>query len=250
MELAHDLLSTRRRTMAAGALSAALAVALLLLYLDQYRSSVSSQPALVLVAKQFIAKGTPGEAIGTAGRYELTNVPGSALEDGALTDPASLRRTVAATDIYPGQQLVGNDFAAASEDAVRSALTGEARAISVPLDSAHGLVDSLQSGDHVDVYGILEVDRSRGKARVLKMLTQDAAVLQVPRGESRSDARTASDVVLQVDGKRAAEIAYAADEGEVWLVLRPASGARPSDPGIVSAGSIVFGRDRVPRTSP
>lgn len=249
MELAHELLSTRRRTIAAGAVSAVLAAALLLLYLNQYRSSVSSQPALVLVAKEFIAKGTPGEVIGTTGRYELTNVPERALEHGALSDPASLRGTVAATDIYAGQQLAGRDFAASSADAVGSTLVGEARAIAVPLDSAHGLMDSLQSGDHVDVYGILEVGLARGQARVLRLLTQDATVLQVPRRASGSDARSTSEVVLRVTGKRAAEIAYAADEGEVWLVLRPASGARSADPGIVSAGTIVFGRDRA-RSSP
>ena len=67
MQLAQKLLSTRGGTVALGGVAALMAGFVLLLYLNQYRSSVNanSEPVTVLVAKTLIEKGMPGDSWAT-----------------------------------------------------------------------------------------------------------------------------------------------------------------------------------------
>src|SRR5688572_6252939 len=86
-------LATRRGTIVLGAAAAALAALVLLVYLNQYRDSVSAggAPVNVLVARNLIEVGTPGDAVAAQGRVELAQTPEESVKAGALTDPASLK---------------------------------------------------------------------------------------------------------------------------------------------------------------
>ena len=68
VEIAQNLFTTRRGSLLVGAAAAVLAGIILLAYLHQYRNSVNSAsaPVSVLVAKNLIQKGTPGDIIGPA----------------------------------------------------------------------------------------------------------------------------------------------------------------------------------------
>ncbi len=61
------MFTTRRGSLLVGAAAAVLAGIILLAYLHSYRNSVNSgaAPVSVLVAKNLIQKGTPGDIIGT-----------------------------------------------------------------------------------------------------------------------------------------------------------------------------------------
>ena len=67
VEIAQNLFTTRRGSLLVGAAAAVLAGIILLAYLHQYRNSVNgaAAPVSVLVAKNLIQKGTPGDIIGT-----------------------------------------------------------------------------------------------------------------------------------------------------------------------------------------
>src|SRR5436190_8257211 len=112
MQLVHRLLSTRSGTFAVAGLSALLAAGALLVFLHRYRQSVtdSGAPVTVLVAKNLIQKGTPGDVIASQDLFQATSLRKSELRDGAFTDPASLQAQVASADIYPGQQLTTSEF--------------------------------------------------------------------------------------------------------------------------------------------
>src|SRR5438270_7872959 len=112
MELAEKLFSTRRGTVLIGACAAVLAAILLIVYLNRYRASLkgTDAPVAVLVAKNLIQKGAPGNLIGTGHQFQVSNIPKPQLLSGAITDPAALRGYVAIRDIYPGQQLTAADF--------------------------------------------------------------------------------------------------------------------------------------------
>src|SRR5215475_8223932 len=103
----QKLMSTRSGTILVGLVAAALAAAVLIVYLVQYRDSVrhAAQPVSVLVAKQVIPKNTPGDTIGTKSLYQVARIPASQVESGALTDPGALTGKVATTTIVTGQQL-------------------------------------------------------------------------------------------------------------------------------------------------
>ncbi len=250
MQLVNRMLSTRRGTLVLGGIAAGMAALVLMLYLDQYRSSVDAdaEPISVLVAKTVIEKGMPGDVVGLKHLFDREAVPQDQLKDGAITDPDTLRGQIAASDIYPGQPLTAADFTPTG-GSLGTRLAGKQRAIAVPVDSAHGLVGEIEAGDRVDVFAGFNVlaPGAGGQGRpVIKVLLQNALVLQSPRaGGSGVGGAQEANVVLRTTRDQAVELAWAVDNGEVWLVLRPRAGAPPSRPGIATAESVLLGRKPV-----
>ena len=247
MEFVQKLLSTRGGTIALGGVAAVMAALVLLLYLNQYRSSVAaeSEDVTVLVAKNLIEKGMPGDVVGLKRLFESEQAPQSQVRDGAITDPSTLRGRVAVEDVYPGQQLTIADFAV-STNAIGAKLAGKYRAVAVPVDSAHGLVGTVEPGDRVDVHASFEYPPNGSNAEpVVTVIMQNALVLDVP-AETAGGVATGNqttEVVVRFTRDRAAEVAWAADNGNVWLVLRPRAGAAPTKkPRVVNARALLRGR--------
>jgi Flp pilus assembly protein CpaB len=248
MEFAARLVSTRRSTLLVAALIALLAGASILLYLNSYRASLKSQGALVtvLVAKGTIPKGTAGSVVAAKNLYTATTIRESQLLEGAISDPATLRDRVATREIFDAAQLTAADFGAAG-DSLAAQLTDRQRVVSVPFDSAHGLIDGIEPGNRVDVYAGFNVTPlgadgkplSGGQARpMLRLILANVAVLAV--GEKARGSGT-TNVSLRVDDLDAAQLAFAADNGKLWLALRPSSGAKPSRSGIVTVETMLLG---------
>jgi Flp pilus assembly protein CpaB len=248
MELAGRLVSTRRGTLLAAALVALLAGASILVYLNSYRESLKAQGALVtvLVAKGTIHKGTAGSVVAEKGLYTATTIRESQLLEGAISDPTALRGKVATREIYDAAQLTASDFGEAG-DSLAAQLTDRQRVVSVPLDSAHGLVDAIEPGNRVDVYAGFNViplgpdgrPTSGGQSRpMLRLILSNVSVLAVG-DKARGSGST--NVSLRVDDVDAAQLAFAADNGKVWLALRPSSGAKPSRSGIVTMETMLLG---------
>jgi Flp pilus assembly protein CpaB len=238
VEFAGNLLSSRRGTILVGAAAAVLAAILLVVYLNRYRASLkgSAEPATVLVAKSLIQKGAPGNIIASTRQFQVASIPKDQLKNGALTDPAALAGLVAAKNIYPSQQLTLADFTPTAPGSLQTNLAKRDRAISIPFDSSHGLVGQISPGDHVDVYVGLNQAGPGGAVPIIKRLIDNVLVLATPGAGASS-----GNIILRAKGPQAAELAFAADNGKLWLVLRPASGARPVNPGLVTAGRLLLG---------
>jgi Flp pilus assembly protein CpaB len=189
----------------------------------------------VLVAKTAIQKGSPGNIVASDQMYRLTAIHQSELQAGAFTDPAALRGLVAAHDIYPRQQLTQADFVAASPGALQTNLNGDQRAISIPIDAAHGMSGQISPGDHVDVYVGVNQGGAGGSHPVIKLMMENALVLR-----TASTGAPTGTVVLRGNGKQTAALAFASDNGKIWLVLRPATGARPEGVGVMNT-SVLLG---------
>jgi Flp pilus assembly protein CpaB len=200
------------------------------------------------VAKSLIEKGTPGDVVAVKELFQGTETPKSRVKEGAVTDPATLRGRVAVQDIYPGQQITVADFSSTVTDALGTRLVDEERAIAVPLDSAHGMIGHIEAGDRVDVFAgfnvVPAVGPFAGKAQpVIKVLMQKALVLEAPSSGGQTAAGTGDEsaIVLRTNRDQAAEIAWAVDNGKVWVVLRPRAGAPAQKPGVVTAESVLLG---------
>jgi Flp pilus assembly protein CpaB len=225
---------------------AVLAGMMLLFFLNRYRASVtgSGQPETVLVATSLIEKGTPGDVIAEGDLFQTTTVKKNQVKHGAVEDPSDLKGQVAVDDIYPGAQLISTDFTKAVAG-VQNKLTGTKRAITIPLDSAHGMIGDVQAGDHVDVLAGFNVQPD-GAARprpVLKTLLQDVLVLQAPttaKSSGLSSGKT-QNVVLRTSDEEAAKIAFSSDNGKVWIVLRPKAAAEQSKPTFETLETLLFG---------
>jgi pilus assembly protein CpaB len=223
--LANRLFSSRRGTALLGLAAAVLAGVVLLVYLNSYRSSVesSSEPVTVLVARNLIEKGTSGNDIATKKLYQATDIKKSEIKAGALTDASALRGTVAAADIYPGQQLTTTDFAATEADSIPVTLTGDDRGISLELDASHGITGPLRAGDHVDIWRGADAEVHVP----MMLLVADAEVLSAPTTPTGGGG---ANVVLQVKWWQVPRVAGAYDANKLWLILRPQSGANATRP--------------------
>jgi Flp pilus assembly protein CpaB len=243
--LTSRIFSTRGGTIAVGVAAAALAGLLLLVYLNRYRANIAATgtPATVLVAKRLIPQGTPGTIIASQGFFELTRVPKDQLKLGAIADPGIVAGRETLKDIYPNQQLTDADFSLAATNAAATRITGDERAISVPIDAAHGLIGQVRSGDHVDVYVGLNVAEGGGSRAVLGLLAPNQLVLEapVPPASGAGAGNGGSNIILKVQMKDAAKLAFAADNGKIWLVLRPQSGAKPTKPSVATMRNLLLG---------
>jgi Flp pilus assembly protein CpaB len=250
MQYAQKLISTRRGSLYLAAIAALLAGMVILVYLNRYRENLQTggTPVTVLVARTTIPKGTSGSVVASKRLFTATTIRESQLREGAISDPASLAGRLATTEIYEGAQLTAADF---STDAtsLASALTDRERIVSVPLDAAHGLIGQAEVGDHVDIYAGFNVipltldgrPASGGQARpVLRLIMSDIPIVQVTKPDGGVSSK-ATNVSLRVDDEQAAKLAFASDNGKVWLSLRPAVGAKASRPGIVTVETLLLG---------
>jgi Flp pilus assembly protein CpaB len=217
-------LSTQGGTIFVAAILSLVAGVALLLFLRAYREDLTASDGVrVLVAKSLVPHGTPGEVVGEERLYKIARVKKSQLAEGAITDPGELDGQVAKKDLYPGHQLVGEDFTS-SDGSLNRRLADYDRAMSVPLDKAHGMLGRIDAGDRVDV--ITTVDSGAGAVTVAHVAARNVLVLAMPDVPDKGASSRKEQVSIRVPDSAVAEIAAAADGGEVWLVLRPPVGAR------------------------
>ena len=241
--LSSRLLSTRGGTIAVGAFAALLALLVLLLYLSHYRSSIrsSSAPVPVLVANRLIPQGTAGEVLGTSGGFEATEVPKTNVKEGAVADPAILKGRVAVTDIYPGQQLTVADFTPTALATLGSRLTGSQRAMTIPVDTTHGMIGQIVAGDRVDIYANL--------SGVIKAIMQNVLVLSASSGASGGvgTGASASSITFRLSPNGAARVAFASDNGKIWIVLRPTTRGGSIGSNLTTLQALLTGSRKVPQ---
>src|SRR4051794_5551133 len=236
---------TRRGALLVAVAAAAVAAITLAAYLKDYKSSVraGTTPARVLIADRLIQKGTSGDVVATETLFRPTTIAEDEVKPRALPDAAALAGKGAARDIYPREQLLAPDFSAKA-DSTGGRLVGPDRAIGVSLDKAPGLVGTVHPGDKVDIMGILDQQSGTTTTGVLRTIAQGALVLKAPSDASGGAVGTRQNepVIVRVDDEQAAQIAYAADHGHLWLSLRPPAGAKSSAPATVGFADLGRGR--------
>lgn len=216
-------MSSRGWAIALGIGAVALAAILLVVYLDRYRDRVGGEnaPTPVLVAKQLIPAGTPGNIVASQSMYAATTLPAKEVEVGAVADPSYLAGRAAVADIFPGQQFTATQFAASDTASVDSQITGAERAISVSVDNVHGSLSQLQNGDSIDLYIVL--GGGAGGQSLVKLFEPNVKVLAVPAVPGPSGG---SNLILKINTADAAKFAYAADNTQFYFVIRPVVGAK------------------------
>jgi Flp pilus assembly protein CpaB len=249
------LTSSRSGTLVLGGLAALVAGALLLIYVSQVRQDANNQSATVsvLVANKLIPQNSGGDVIASQRWYTVVKTPKDQVKDGAITDPASISGKLASHTIYPNQQLTTSDFTDAPTDAVTTRITGNQRAISIPLDSAAGLTPFLQAGDHVDVMAGFNViplgpngaplNGSSQARPVEKVIAQNIKVLEVPSTSSSSTTGggNSGNIVVLVTDQQAWNIAFAINNGTVFLAGAPQAGDISTKPSLVTLETMLLG---------
>ncbi len=219
-------MSSRSWAIAIGAAAVVLAAILLVVYLDRYRARVGGEnaPTPVLVANRLIPAGTPGTLVASQTMYAPTTLPRKEVEVGAIADPQYLSGRAAAIDIFPGQQFTATDFAADPSTTVKSQIVGTQRALSIGIDAIHGSLSQVGAGDSVDIYV--------GITGAVKLFRPNVKVLAMPTPEGGT-------LVLRVETKDAANFAFAADNAQLWFVVRPVIGAKATARTTATAATVL-----------
>jgi Flp pilus assembly protein CpaB len=238
-------LSTRGGTTLVAIVSAILAAAVLLVFVNRYRESIREDngTATVLVAKSLIEQGSPGDVVAEDSMFQTTTLKLSEVKDGAISDPSSLKGTIATTDVFAGEQLVASEFTKTNARAFNR-LRGFDRAIAVPLDESHGLIGEVKPGDRVDVLAGIGLENNGSERRpTLSFIMRNALVLKAPDKPKPgvAAANSSQPVILRAPDRMAAQIAFAADVGKVWLIARPKAGAKSSKVETVDLQSLILG---------
>jgi len=221
MESFRRFLATRRGAVTVAAAAAAVAGIALLVFINQYRDSVTDEnrPTPVLIADRLIPKGTTADALIDARLFKPTTVPNKDVKLGAVVSAAAIQDQVTVRDIYPGEQLTATAFQP-GEASLRAKLAGIQRAVAVNIDQTRGLTGVLRPGDRVDVLVALDArNGASGEGRtVLRPLMTDVLILRIQQGA----------VMVRLTDREAARLAHASDVGELRFLLRPPTGAKSS----------------------
>lgn len=241
-------LSSRNSSVLAALVTAALAALVIIVFLNQYRDSVNTDgvPTPVLVASKLIERGASADAIAVAQLYRSEQVPRDQLKEGAISDASELKGKVAASDILPGQQLTAANFRASNRP-IKDKLGPEERAMRVAVDAEHGMTGEIRRGDRVDIYAGFLVNTGDARQRpILRTVMQDVLVLDAPPIEESSGeglvsaAAKEKEVTLKVTAKQGPKLAFAAENGEVWLALRPQNGRSLEEQQIVTLEKLLL----------
>jgi Flp pilus assembly protein CpaB len=226
--MSSKLFTTRQGTVLLGVIAAVIAAIALIVYLENYRNSVTKPPVTVLVAQRLIQQGTPGDVIKTSPTfYKAVSLPRGQVETGAILSPATLANQVALSDISPNQQLTAADFGPCS--GTQCALGKNERAVVVSLGSPQAGGGQIGAGSHVDVWTVLTGQGANGVTRpTVKLLYQNMTVLNA--------AADGGNVTFEATPTQAGTLIYAATNAQIWLTLRPTIGTTPKPPVISSIG--------------
>jgi Flp pilus assembly protein CpaB len=241
------LMATRQGALMLALICAVCAAGILVFALGRYKTSVQTPipQATVLVATGQIQQGSSGNAIAAEGLFKSTPIVATQLSPGAISNSAQLAGKTVAADILPGQQLTLSDFATTS--GVTGVLSPNQRAVSVSIDEAHGDTDVLQSGDRVDLYSTFTINSKL----IMVLLVPNALVLKPASsapGSSGGQTITGGSLVLVVSAGQAASVGFAADNGKLFVALRPPNAsATPSAP--TTLGSILAAAPTTTSTS-
>jgi Flp pilus assembly protein CpaB len=227
-------LSSRRGAWTLAVASALLAGLVLLVFLNRYKESVNADvaPAPVLVADRLIPKGTSGSVVISEKLFRPAAVAEQDLKIGAVSDAVAMKGRVATREILPGQQITATDFADLA-DGIRSNIAQTQRAIQISINGAQGLAGNLRAGDRVDVLASPSAAPTAGQpAGRPEMGVMMRNVLVLASGTS--------DIIFQATDKQAAQLAFAATNGKLWLMLRPPVGAKDSKPFVITQESLLL----------
>lgn len=243
-----SFLTTRRGTILVGIGAALVAAMLLLVYVGRYRSSVeaTAAPTPVLVATKYIQKGTSATVLARQDLFQTRTIAKEHVLAGAVTDASMLRGRVATDTIYPGQQITQADFSPVKTAALNTQIAGVERGVSVPIGEGSALIGHIQARDRVDVYYAVNVVGGTGAGRsVVKLLFPNVLVLGAPGYAQASGGGGLNNIVLRLEGRDVARMLLATQEGELFFVLRPRTGAKPIKPELVGLPSLLVGSKSV-----
>jgi len=190
------------------------------------RASADVAQQQVLVATAKVESGEQVADAIAAGKFNLADVPSTAVLPGALTETASITDQVAVTTVYAGEQLVPQKFGATGSSTSLSIAKNE-MAVSLELTDSDRVAGFLAPGASVAVY-VTDVDPSNMSTR---LLLEEVSVLGVGQTSTATSTTTTGEgaettevipttiLTLSVNQDDAGRVIYASKHGVLTFAL-------------------------------
>lgn len=244
---------------------AGLGTAIMIMYVQGIEARATEGQTLVevLVATETIDAGESAADAQAAGKLEKTEVVRDDVVEGALSSTASIEDEVALGDIYPGQQVIGQQF---GNPRFEEALTipDDKLAISVELTDPARVAGFVNPGSEVAIFasGDPELYKPDGTTQKLSPVTRLllAKVLVIGVGDTSVAATTTTDedgkstteeiprtiLTVAVTQEEAEKVIYASRNGDLAFALRSEKSRAVDNPGVTAADIMpeIFGGAR------
>jgi pilus assembly protein CpaB len=244
---------------------AALGTAMIILYVQgvDARATEGQQRVEVLTATDVIDTGESVADAQAAGKLEKTEVVRDDMIEGALSSTSAIDDKVALGTIYPGQQIIGQQFGAPGSEETLT-IPDDKLAVSVELTDPARVAGFVNPGSQVAIFasGDPEVYKPDGTTQKLapytRILLTSVEVIGV--GDTSMSSRTTTDdegkqtteqiprtiLTVAVTQEQAERLIYASRNGDLSFALRTDKSKATDNPGVTARDIMpeVFGGAR------
>ena len=204
-------------------------------------SKSASATSTVLVAKQAIPAGTPGETVLSQHLVEARQINAKQRVGDALSTNADLNGRMIQVAVAPGEQLRASQLRPPSLRGTTIEIPTGKQGVALQVPFVSGGAGYVAAGDHVNVYG--NVKDANGVATT-KLVLSNVQVLDVstevaPRVSGNEERATGDAVtyLLALNPDEAERVIFLAANEQMWLALAgndagavpPTNGRRASD---------------------
>jgi pilus assembly protein CpaB len=228
---------------------AALGTVLVFLYAQNAQNNAQEGQALVkiLVAKTQIEVGTTGSAASANGAFAEQQVPKSSVVSGAVSDIAPIANQVALATIFPGQQIISQQWGQAATTSGLSLPPGTV-ALSIQLGDPERVAGFVSPGSTIAIFaepadgGILPVRTLLGGIEVIAVGPTTIVSKSTAAGTSTNTEQIPTAILtLAVTQEQAEKIVYSSGKvsnssyNGLWFGLMDKnSKVTPNDAGVGS----------------
>lgn len=219
---------------------------LVMFYVSNYKKNVQAdeETVKIFVASQDIPEGTAGAQVVDSGFLTAQEIDRKNVAPGAISDPSQLEGTVAAQEVFAGEQISTLRFRPSEQRGVRAQLTGSLRAVQLPGDKHQLLAGVVKEGDRVDVLGNWKYPES-GQEHISRVVLRDILVLEgaetgVSTGPEIASPEGSLSVLLAVTDAQSQKLFFVAKNGDWTLALRPPDKATDSPEGLETAATLLL----------
>ncbi len=192
------------------------------------RAQKNASVVEAFVASQDIPKGTSGDNALSSGLITTAKVLEGSVPADAVTDTSALKGKVAVTTISAKQYITANSFASPANGgggSLAAAIDGQGLvAVTISVDTAHGVAGAIAPGDHVDVAVVGDTGAQYLLQNVRVLAVGQATATAAPTGASSAASAASSGLItFEVSPADALQVENAAHSGSLYLSLHSVS---------------------------
>ncbi len=219
-----------------------LAVAGIFSYIKALQTNIEkeAEKVEVIVAKENLKKNSFAKELFEQGLLEKREIPKKYVAEGALRDFSAIEGKVLTVDVSKGQQITNSILSTTVTAGIAFQVPKGFRAIAIEVNDITGVSGKIRSGDWVDVIASFKQGAVAGAEAKTKIILQKVMVVEGFPEETgfaktggvfdenrKTDTPVRRTIILALSPVDVEKLVFAAENGKVWLTLRPSMEEKP-----------------------